>query len=66
MVICAVESRLCASRTPQGVRGLKSVTEIYDPVLHVSHPARGAWIEIIDCRLNLGEFFVAPRKGCVD
>ena len=45
---------------------MKSVTEIYDPVLHVSHPARGAWIEIIDCRLNLGEFFVAPRKGCVD
>ena len=32
----------------------------------VSHPARGAWIEIHLWRLQCVAIQVAPRKGCVD
>ena len=35
-----------ASRTPQGVRGLKSVRRSNMGLTWKSHPARGAWIEI--------------------
>ena len=35
-----------ASRTPQGVRGLKFVLVCTDLARYESHPARGAWIEI--------------------
>ena len=31
-----------------------------------SHPARGAWIEIVVPFLVLVAVYVAPRKGCVD
>ena len=31
-----------------------------------SHPARGAWIEIVRVGHFLGGDAVAPRKGCVD
>ena len=34
------------SRTPHGVRGLKSRAIRAEEVLAESHPARGAWIEI--------------------
>ena len=54
-------------RTPQGVRGLKypSTGDCMETV--VSHPARGAWIEIVQQRA-LADLLnrVAPRKGCVD
>ena len=35
------------SRTPQGVRGLKSFWLFLSYLGFLSHPARGAWIEII-------------------
>ena len=31
-----------------------------------SHPARGAWIEILKRTLKSVLQLVAPRKGCVD
>ena len=31
-----------------------------------SHPARGAWIEILVVSADEALFTVAPRKGCVD
>ena len=31
-----------------------------------SHPARGAWIEIVMAGNRLVAAAVAPRKGCVD
>ena len=31
-----------------------------------SHPARGAWIEILLLRSDYTVSVVAPRKGCVD
>ena len=55
-----------ARRTPQGVRGLKWENEINAPDAPSSHPARGAWIEIL-CTANIADARpVAPRKGCVD
>ena len=32
----------------------------------VSHPARGAWIEIGYAEVTIKKRHVAPRKGCVD
>ena len=32
----------------------------------MSHPARGAWIEIQILMAQTTLAFVAPRKGCVD
>ena len=55
-----------ASRTPHGVRGLKS------PAVHgadhadESHPSRGAWIEIIKQTPPTVTMNVAPLTGCVD
>ena len=34
--------------------------------LDLSHPARGAWIEINMTIIELTSSNVAPRKGCVD
>ena len=31
-----------------------------------SHPARGAWIEIVNSHRMGVPLVVAPRKGCVD
>ena len=42
----AVEERKAKSRTPQGVRGLKCVRPSRTSSKEVSHPARGAWVEI--------------------
>ena len=39
-------NRLLSSRTPQGVRGLKSHTAGAKRGARLSHPARGAWIEM--------------------
>ena len=54
------------SRTPHGVRGLKY--RIMSGVLkrHLSHPARGAWIEILLHPARTLSHIVAPRTGCVD
>ena len=54
------------SRTPQGVRGLKYVLILLHFHSVVSHPARGAWIEIFDGKDGKPVKIVAPRKGCVD
>ena len=32
----------------------------------VSHPVRGAWIEILISEHAIGVVAVAPREGCVD
>ena len=53
-------------RTPHGVRGLK-----FDLLLgllrrHWSHPARGAWIEMLPDIKYRVLVLVAPRTGCVD
>ena len=39
-----------ARRTPHGVRGLKSKTKLITPKFLLSHPSRGAWIEILTAR----------------
>ena len=36
------------------------------PDILLSHPARGAWIEIFLIRTAAAPRQVAPRKGCVD
>ena len=54
------------SRTPQGVRGLKSAKYGMAPAGAGSHPARGAWIEIGPSARWSPRLPVAPRKGCVD
>ena len=41
-----LDTQLIASRTPQGVRGLKCTGAGAGADLIESHPARGAWIEI--------------------
>ena len=53
-------------RTPQGVRGLKLYGGIGVDYNTKSHPARGAWIEILTLIVITYEPLVAPRKGCVD
>ena len=63
---CQAELERAASRTPQGVRGLKSGRLGYHPLDAASHPARGAWIEIPIISLPQYGHSVAPRKGCVD
>ena len=54
------------SRTPRGVRGLKSLLLHGGLVVVVSHPSRGAWIEIFVVTPLDKERFVAPLAGCVD
>ena len=55
------------SRTPQGVRGLKFYRFKQPRAADIlSHPARGAWIEIVSQRASSVSGTVAPRKGCVD
>ena len=34
--------------------------------LFLSHPVRGAWIEILDIGGAVNGVLVAPREGCVD
>ena len=56
----------CSRRTPQGVRGLKFNGHKVLDVTEMSHPARGAWIEMTNKKMNDILRGVAPRKGCVD
>ena len=45
---------------------MKSDMPGYQMIMHASHPARGAWIEIKKLCFLRRENGVAPRKGCVD
>ena len=53
-------------RTPHGVRGLKCLYARAAVQTSMSHPARGAWIEMLFAT-GYGIYKdVAPRTGCVD
>ena len=54
------------SRTPLGVRGLKYSLSLQKRGRIPSHPARGAWIEMVLNGIGLTITLVAPRSGCVD
>ena len=54
------------SRTPHGVRGLKYTKEFTLDDFSVSHPSRGAWIEMDILALRQLHAGVAPLTGCVD
>ena len=54
------------SRTPRGVRGLKFLGPRVQVGHLLSHPSRGAWIEILVKGLKARDALVAPRAGCVD
>ena len=45
---------------------MKLYTSIADTAGELSHPARGAWIEMPDTVSYATAPRVAPRKGCVD
>ena len=54
-------------RTLPGVRGLKCLMFCIGVVgVTVSHPTRGAWIEILKIEMAGNERNVAPYPGCVD
>ena len=53
-------------RTPHGVRGLKLLGGALPDGKDMSHPARGAWIEIAASAWANSAAPVAPRTGCVD
>ena len=45
--ICHILDMIFLCRTPSGVRGLKSLEmDMHDSTLELSHPVRGAWIEM--------------------
>ena len=54
------------SRTPRGVRGLKSIEDVDKYGAEMSHPSRGAWIEIVGLPDPPQPAQVAPLAGCVD
>ena len=51
------------SRTPHGVRGLKFVFQRRDLQLPVSHPTRGAWIEILRRDNHVAAVGAHPTRG---
>ena len=53
-------------RTPRGVRGLKSRFSSRNQSFQMSHPARGARIEMKGLSRGLARQTVAPREGCAD
>ena len=53
-------------RTPRGVRGLKFASLDRFGNSTVSHPSRGAWIEISWAGMVYQTESVAPLAGCVD
>ncbi len=57
---------LAASRTPQGVRGLKQAAFNAADSFYQSHSARSAWIETDELKALIEEGTVALRKECVD
>ena len=50
-------------RTPQGVRGLKLIGLAVSATRHLSHPARGAWIEIITFAYHKLRCASHPARG---
>ncbi len=54
---------LAARRTPRGVRGLKSRLIKVKIVIVMSHPSRGAWIEIIDTPCGPDLILSHPSRG---
>ena len=57
---------MIASRTPQGVRGLKLCHGRATAFSPMSHSARSAWIETVATIWNPLRLTVALRKECVD
>ena len=55
-----------ASRTPQGVRGLKLLRKFRPLAARWSHSARSAWIETSGTHVGIIYITVALRKECVD
>ena len=53
-------------RTPRGVRGLKFAAAGLRTKVLLSHPSRGAWIEIRVAGEMRSKAPVAPLAGCVD
>ena len=53
-------------RSPHGERGLKSLAVQQRPVVQLSLPSRGAWIEITVTTVVDGDTVVAPLTGSVD
>ena len=53
-------------RTPQGVRGLKPIDDIFRGTGDGSHSARSAWIETVSMIVSTSPVGVALRKECVD
>ena len=54
----------CLCRTPQGVRGLKYTIITPKRPIVMSHPARGAWIEIdISVTINAGSISCRTPQG---
>ena len=51
------------SRTPHGVRGLKFVEEDEVPAVALSHPSRGAWIEMLRVLELLGKYLSRTPHG---
>ena len=45
---------------------MKSTGGLKELIKKMSHPARGAWIEIKHISFKRSSSTVAPRKGCVD
>ena len=45
---------------------MKSLDALLERQMEKSHPARGAWIEIVKTAFEVLHKDVAPRKGCVD
>ena len=66
IVLSHKNSTRSASRTPHGVRGLKSHVSRVGHHGASSHPSRGAWIEIFRVSRSWGQWCVAPLTGCVD
>ena len=60
----SISVNVVSSRTPQGVRGLKSNTEPRPTRQSPkSHPARGAWIEIFQRSRHCAPFESHPARG---
>ena len=55
-----------ACRAPHGARGLKSSAYLPGICILQSRPTRGAWIEIMKCRMCPLLLLVAPHTGRVD
>ena len=50
-------------RTPRGVRGLKSLVSRQRPRRALSHPSRGAWIEIVSNQMFADLYIRRTPRG---